>query len=167
MNVKNSSAVSLIRVFVVAIPSALLLLGLFWVFAGRNIPDDRAQLYQNPVYSIQEIRLLPANNFSLVDHEVVITNASAIQDIMAAIRSAKKFIPNHPATRWECILEITGQSGISYVDVLDSPGQDTILHCQTSQNGFIFDTLQSSTLNHILEQVITNTLNSARPSQFP
>jgi hypothetical protein len=132
--------------------TVLVLTSLGWLFAEHYVfPSYRARLYRDPIANIQTIRIEPGINFPLVDQEVVITNSTTIQQIMLAIRSAPKYFPNHPATRWSCGLAISSISGTSYVHVIESYGQGTILDCATS-SGFYFDTLQSSTLDHILEQ---------------
>jgi hypothetical protein len=117
-------------------------------------PKYRVRLYQAPIASIRSIRIRAGNVSPLVDREVVITDPGTIQKIMAAIRSAKKYSPNHPATRWSCSLTIAGASGESYVDVNETLGQGAILYGETAA-GFIFDTLQSSDMSQILEEATT------------
>ena len=148
----KSHSVNWSRVIVIAIPCGLLFFGLLWVFAGRYIPSHRAQLFRNPVSAIQSIEIRPGDNASLVANYVVVSNSATIHEIMTAIRSANSYSPNHPVTRWDCLLVITSSSGADYVDVNESVGQGTILYCKTSSNGMIFDTLQSKTLGNILER---------------
>jgi hypothetical protein len=151
----NLRLIRWIRVMAIAIPSVLLLLGLVWLFAGRYVPSHRTRLYQEPISRIQSIRISPGQNFPLVHQDIVLTDAHTLQEIMAALRSAKAYFPNHPATRWSCILIVSNASGESYVDVTESLGQGTILYCTTSPNGgLIFDTLQSTTMGHILEKAV-------------
>ena len=152
--VSNNRPVRRVRVVAIAMPCALVLLGLVWIFAARYVPSHRVRLYQDPISSIQSIGISPGNNFPLVNHEVVITNYPTIQQIMTAIRSAQKYSPNHPAIRWSCALAISSLSGTSYVAVNETVGQGTILDCATSPHGLIFDTLQSSSMGHILEQAV-------------
>ena len=134
--------------------AVLVVVSLGWQFAERHVfPSYRALLYRDPITNIQTIRIDPGNNFPLVDHEVVITNSATIQQVMTAIRSAPKYFPNHPTTRWSCSLTVSSSSGTSYATVIESYGQETLLQC-TSKNGFIFDTLQSKTLGRILEQTV-------------
>jgi hypothetical protein len=142
-----------ILLFVIATVIVLLSLSTTWFLWGRYVPAEYALLFRNPVSGIKYIRINPAPYFSLVDHEVVITNTATIEDIMAAIRSSKAYSPNHPTTHWECWLEIVDESGQSYVDVVDTDGQfpqGVIIFCITSADGVIFDTLQSSEFGNIL-----------------
>jgi hypothetical protein len=150
--VNNKNPIRWISVMAIAIPSALLLLGVVWLFAGRYVPSHRVRLYQDPISSIHSIRISPGDNFPLVNHDIVITNVSTIQAIMTNIRSAEPYFPNHPTTQWSCYLTVLSSSGMSYVTAIESYGQGTILFCTTSQSGFIYDTLQSKTIGHILEQ---------------
>jgi len=124
--------------------------GLEWIFGTTYAERHRERLYQEPISRIQSIRICPGNNFPLVDHEVVITNTAMIQEIMAAIRSAKTYFPNHPATRWSCVLAISSASGTSDILVIESLGQNTLLYCPTSP--IVYDTLQSTALGQILER---------------
>lgn len=158
----NTRPINLIRVVAVAIPCALVVLGLVWLMAGRYISNHRVRLYKDPISSIQSIRLLPGNNFPLIQQDIAITDIHTIEEIMTAMRSAKAYSPNHPVTRWSCILAISTSSGDSYVDIDESLGQGTILHCVTSPNGgLIFDTLQSTTMGRILEQAVAQSDKSA------
>jgi hypothetical protein len=148
----SSRPISWLRVIIVAIPSVLVIFALLWLFVGRGISSQWARLFQNPNSGVTGICMRPHGDLSLIKREVVVTNADTMRQIMAAIRSAKTYSPNHPAVRWKCQLVISSTSGESYVDVMDTSGQATIIYCKTSPNGLIFDTLRSSTLGHILEQ---------------
>jgi hypothetical protein len=149
--VRNTNSISWFRVMVVAIPCGVILLGSIWFFAARHIPSHRARLYEDPISSIRSIRIVPGDSFSLVDREVLIADVGTIQEIMAALRSAKRYSLNHPATKWSCSLTISSATGASYVEVIDTLGQGTILRCCTSPHGLFFDTLQSDTIGHLLE----------------
>jgi hypothetical protein len=151
----NRRPISWVRVMAVALPLATVLIYLVWLFGGRYADKLQVRLNQDPISSIQSIRITPGDNFSLVSHDVVITNASTIYAIMTSIRSAETYFPNHPTTRWSCYLTVLSSSGTSYVTVVESYGQGTILFCTTSQSGLIFDTLQSKTLGQILEQAVS------------
>ena len=154
LNTANRRPIPWIRVMVIALTSTLVLLYLAWSFGGQYVGKLHVRLYQDPISSIQSIRISPGDNFPLVSHDIVITNVSTIQAIMTNIRAAEPYFPNHPTTRWSCYLTILSSSGTSYVRVIESYGQDTILFCSTSQSGFIYDTLQSKTMGHILEQAV-------------
>jgi hypothetical protein len=137
---------------VLALSSALIISGLVWALIARYVSSHRARLYEDPITNIQSIRISPGNNFSLIGHDIEITDAVTLQAIMTSIRSANKYSPNHPATQWSCTLTIFSLSGASFVGVIETYGQGTILQCTTSPNGgFIFDTLQSGTMGQILE----------------
>jgi hypothetical protein len=149
----NIRSISSVRVKVVALSSALIAIGSFLAFFEWHIPSQNARLFQDPIADIHNIRISPGNNFSLVNHDVEITNTVTIQLIVTTLRSAKKYFPNHPGTRWSCGLAISSSSGTSFIDVIESYGQGTILYCTTLPNGgHIYDTLQSDKMGQILEE---------------
>lgn len=100
---------------------------------------------------VRAIRIEPILNdrFSLVTNEVVITDPKTIADITSAVWSAPKYFPNHPATRWDCDLEILSGTGIDYYWANNTVGQGTILYYRRT---FITSTLRSDTLGAILEK---------------
>ena len=85
---------------------------------------------------------------SLVESDVVITNAGMIQEIMTAVRSAKPFSPNHPADRWTCKLIVSNSFGEGRLDISDTVGDNTILYCPGGP-------LQSDTLGNILKETVS------------
>jgi hypothetical protein len=144
--------------------AALVLFGLAWAVAERQVfPRYRARLYQVPLTSIQSIRVSPGTVQPLVDRDVLITDPGVVQKVMTAIRTAKPYSPNHPATRWSCRLTILSSSGVSYVDVNESLGQGTILYGETGA-GIIFDTLQSTALGSVLEDATEHRSSSSAGS---
>lgn len=142
----DSRKISLVRVVAAVVPF-LVLLGLLWFFYLRH-PAEEARLFLSPISTIQSIRISSGGNLSLVENDIVITDSRTIQEIMAAIRSAKPYSPNHPADRWTCKLIVSNPSGESHVDVSDTAGQNTILYCPGGP-------LQSGTLGNILEKVVS------------
>jgi hypothetical protein len=146
-----------LRTLTIAITLSLLLIGALWIFLGRHIPDQRALVFNCPVSDIRHITIASAPRFSLVDHDVIITNMQTIKDIMTAIRSAKICPPEHTSTRWSCFLVISTATGSGHIKVSLTPEQGAIIFCEISQEGFIYDTLQSDTLGHILEKAIEPT----------
>jgi hypothetical protein len=153
----NPNKISWIRVLTVAIPIALALFGFFYFFEAPQIADQRMRLFQGSESSITLISIFPSGNFPLVKNTLIITNTETITKIMTAIRSAKAYFPDHPAIKWNCDLEISNSTGKSYISVVEALGQGTILYCETSPNGgLFFDTLQSTNLGQILEQVTTD-----------
>jgi len=143
----NSHSISWLRIFIVAIPSFLILFGLLWLFDLRYVPGTVERLFYSPISSIQRIQICSGTNLSLVNQNVIVTNTLAIQKIMIAIRSAQPYSPNHPADRWTCELIISNSSGESYVRVADTLDQGTILDCAGGP-------LRSGTLSDILEKAI-------------
>ena len=136
---------------IVAVLLSLLLVSGLLLFLGHYIHTQRALLFNSPVSEIQRIKIASAPLFSLVDHDVIITNTQTIGAIMAAIRSAKICPPEHTSTRWACFLIISTASGCSYAKISLTPEQGAIIFCETSQEGFIYDTVHSDTLGEILE----------------
>jgi hypothetical protein len=135
--------------------TVLVLMGVGWLFAEKNVFSGyRQRLFESPVTSIRSIRMSPGNVSPLSNRVIVITNSITISQIMAGIRSANTYFPNHPVTQWSSDLKISGSSGESYVTVIESPGQGTILYCETGV-GLIFETLQSHEMGTILERVAT------------
>ena len=145
------------RVFGAAILTGLLAVAGLWLFIGRQIPHQRARLFEQSIPAIQRIQVDPVSFRSLVDRREVITNEATINDIMLAFRSAKAYSPRHPVPRWGCNLVISNRDGDSYVElvnVLASSPRGTIVFCKTSERGFVYDTFKSDTIGDILEKAI-------------
>jgi hypothetical protein len=122
-------------------------------FSSRShYPGMSDRLYKTPISSIGCIKIEPYEYLSLVNHEVVITDATTISNIMTAIRLAVPYSPNHPSTDWQCRLVVSDASGDSYVSALKTRIQGTIIYCESSsKGGWIYDTLQSDSLGDILK----------------
>ena len=122
LHTANRRPISWIRVVTVGLASALVLLYFVWSLGGQYILKLHARLYQAPIPGIQTIRMSPTEHFSLIAHDVIITNVSSIQGIMTSIRSAVPYSPNHPTIRWSCYLTVLSSSGTSYISVHYCPG---------------------------------------------
>jgi hypothetical protein len=148
------------RVYALAVAAAALietvLVAWQWFSFSGDVQRVSFRLYKSPISSFNRIRICPASYFSLVEHEVDITNTTTISAIVKAIRAATPYSPQHPNVRWSCYLVISSSSGECYLDVDDTEGlQFTILDCTTSFNsGLIYDTLRSDSLAGILEKVV-------------
>lgn len=144
-----------VRLTALALALAVPLLGLVWFSAGRHIPSHRTRLYEEPISGVRAIRVRPGNHFSLVKEDMIITDSQTILKIMAALRTAKPYRSSHPVTRWSCRLVVSTASGESYVNILESPDQGTLVDCTTSSDvGLIFNRVQSNSMGRILEQAL-------------
>jgi hypothetical protein len=142
-----------LRLFTVSVPVGLLLAGILWLSIGRFIPDQRARLFEVPASQFRQLQIVPSPSRSLVSQPLTISNETQIKDIIAAVRSANEYLPDHPGSRWECVIIFSDASGDSYVNVANTERQGSILYCKTSEQGFIYDTLRSDTIGDILEKV--------------
>jgi hypothetical protein len=152
MNIRSLNSV---RIVVFVLASALAIIVSALIVFDSHTPKQRALLFQDPISNIQNIKISPGDSFSLVKRDIEITNVDTIRSVVASIRSAKTYFPNHPATDWSCILTISSSSKKSFLEVVKASGQGAILYCTISPNGgCIYDTLQSDTMGQILEAAI-------------
>lgn len=153
-----------IGILAVASAIALMLGGGLWLFVGRQIPAENSRIFECPMSDIQSVAIQPDDRSSLINRELVFTNASKIQEIMGAIRSAGEYYPNHPGEEWDCVLIISDAKGTSRLDVENTLDQGTIVYCET-HSGFIYKTLESDTLGNILEQTTMTERSTHLPAQ--
>jgi hypothetical protein len=136
---------SWVRIFSTAIPSFLLLFGLLWLFGLRHIRAGNEIIYNASISSIQCIQIQPydlINNKSLINQNVIITNAETIQQIMTAIRSAQPHHSDHDPGVWSCELVISTSSGEGTISVVEA-----------SEGGAIIGESLSTSLDGILEKI--------------
>lgn len=157
------------RVYALAVAAIALIMTFLvaweWFSGGRYIQSVSFRLYKSPISSVNRIRICPGPYFSLVEHEVDITNTTTISTILKAIRAATPYSSQHIDVRWYCFLVISNSTGESYLSVLDTEGpfpQGTILDCTTAfNNGLIYDELRSDSLAGILEKAVGRNPNKS------
>jgi hypothetical protein len=121
----------------------------------RDVSNHRQRLFEQPASEITEIRFLVDPYYKSGYKNGSTTDAATINEIMSALRTAQKYKPQHPSTKWSCTMIISDARGSSYVRILVTPTNATILYYQTGPDGgFNFDTRESSQILFILHRVL-------------